>query len=388
MPGSQAEVSRRAALQTGAAALGGAAGVLALGGAAWAAGDRIGRGDSADGRPVTIGYLPITDATPLLTAHAAGLYAKHGVTVAKPVMFRSWASLSEAFVSGKVDAVHLLMPMAVYLKYQLGADASVVAWNHTNGSALTLGRGVKDLSSLAGRTVAIPSWYSVHNVILQKMLRAEGLTPVTGRDAARPGQVTLVPMAPSDMIPALDQGVIGGFTVADPFNAMAAVKKVGHIHRFLGDVWHNHACCVTVLSGRLLRERPAQAAGFVAALAEAQSAVTDGASRTRTAVVLSEKKYLPQPLPAITKALTHPAAAADVVRNPDWHGETIRFTPFPQPSYTEELVRAMQTTVTDADSSFLARLDPAAVHRELVDLAPLRATGLALPASRTEEIRP
>lgn len=50
-----------------------------------------------ENRPLVIGYLPITDATPLLVAHAKGLFEKHGVKVEKPVMFRSWAQLVEAF---------------------------------------------------------------------------------------------------------------------------------------------------------------------------------------------------------------------------------------------------------------------------------------------------
>ncbi len=41
--------------------------------------------------PVRIGYLPITDATPLLVPHARGLFDTEGVQVEKPVMLRSWA---------------------------------------------------------------------------------------------------------------------------------------------------------------------------------------------------------------------------------------------------------------------------------------------------------
>ncbi|WP_254000335.1 ABC transporter substrate-binding protein [Kingella kingae] len=50
--------------------------------------------------PVTIGYLPILDAAPLLVAHGKGLFQQRGVETVKPVLFRSWASLVEAFLSG------------------------------------------------------------------------------------------------------------------------------------------------------------------------------------------------------------------------------------------------------------------------------------------------
>src|SRR5690606_39820616 len=110
---------------------------------------------------------------------------------------------------------------------------------------------------LAGSTLAVPGWFSIHNVIVQQMLRAEGLTPVVRRTASRDrGEVTLVPMAPSDMIPALDAGSISGYTVAEPFNAMGEKTGASTIGRLLGDVSRPHPCCVTVASGTLLRRHP------------------------------------------------------------------------------------------------------------------------------------
>ena len=130
------KLNRRRVLEAGGltlAAAGAAWGVHTLGAASGA--EAAGRAQSTDDA-IRIGYLPIPDASPLLLAHARGLYEDAGVQVEQPVLFRSWASLTEAFISGSVDVIHLLMPMAVYLKYDLGADAQVVAWNHVNGSAL------------------------------------------------------------------------------------------------------------------------------------------------------------------------------------------------------------------------------------------------------------
>ena len=39
--------------------------------------------------PLRIGYLPITDATPLLVAHSRKLFEAEGVVVDQPVLFRS-----------------------------------------------------------------------------------------------------------------------------------------------------------------------------------------------------------------------------------------------------------------------------------------------------------
>src|SRR5262245_33927002 len=94
---------------------------------------------------VRIGYLPITDATPLLLAHAQGLYAAEGLDAAKPTLFRGWAQLAEAFQARQVDIVHILMPTAVWMRFGQGFPIKLVAWNHTDGSAFTVANGVKSL---------------------------------------------------------------------------------------------------------------------------------------------------------------------------------------------------------------------------------------------------
>lgn len=35
--------------------------------------------------------------------------------------------------------------------------------------------------------------------------------------------------------------------MAKPFNAVAKPKGVGKVLRFSGDVWRDHACCVTLM---------------------------------------------------------------------------------------------------------------------------------------------
>jgi NitT/TauT family transport system substrate-binding protein len=392
---SPARPSRRSVLQAGA-------GAVALTGLAWGAGSlyedaqRDDRSAADPSRPVRIGYLPITDAAPLLVAHAHGYYDDAAVPVADPVLFRSWASLSEAFVAGELDAIHMLMPTGLYMRYGLGADVRITAWNHINGSSLTVRPDVHELSDLAGESVAIPAWWSIHNVVVQKMLRSAGLTPVM-REApsAERRTVSLFPMAPSDMLPALNNGVIGGYVVADPFNAAAEARGVGSIHRFLGDVWRDHACCVTMLRGELIRDRPEQAGGFMDALVRAQAWARR--NRPETAALLAAD-YLPQPRPVIETALTyHAAAHEDALHHPSWHGERLDFRPYPFPSFTEELVLAMQETVVDAPAGFLQGLDPASAHRELVDDTLVtrsieKAGGLDVfgltDTTRTEEIRP
>ncbi len=325
--------------------------------------------------PVRIGYLPITDAAPLLVAHNNGFFKDAGVDVEKPTMLRSWAQLIEAFIAGQVNVVHLLSPMTVWARFGSNVPAKVVAWNHVGGSGLTVLPEINDLKALGGKTVAIPFWYSIHNVVLQAMLRDAGLAPVSrkqGQPAAN--EVNLVVMAPSDMPPALASRNIAGYIVAEPFNAIAETMGIGKVLRFTGDVWRNHACCTVFMHERDLEQRPEWSQKVVDAIVRAQLWIRD--NRAETAQLLSKEgvnRYTPHALPVLNKVLA-PAASdresylsSKAIRHADWQDKRIDFQPYPYPTYTEELVARLQNTVIEADRGFLTKLDGKTAAAQLVD---------------------
>ena len=66
---------------------------------------------------VRIGYLPITDATALLVAHAKGFFEEAGLKAERPTLIRGWSGLVEGFAAGKFNIVHLLKPVPVWMRY-------------------------------------------------------------------------------------------------------------------------------------------------------------------------------------------------------------------------------------------------------------------------------
>ncbi|KVW12695.1 ABC transporter substrate-binding protein [Burkholderia cepacia] len=325
--------------------------------------------------PVRIGYLPITDAAPLLVAHNNGYFDAAGIQAEKPTLLRSWAQLVEAFLSGQVNVVHLLSPMTVWARYGSKAPAKVVAWNHVNGSALTVAPDVNTVADLGGKTVAVPFWYSVHNVVLQDLLRAQGLALVL-KQSGQPGpkEVNLVVMAPSDMPPALASKKIAGYIVAEPFNAAAEQLNIGKILRFTGDVWRNHACCVIFMHEQDLTQRAAWSQKVVDAIVNAQ--LWTRAHPQEAARLLSKEgpnRYTPHPSQLLARVLAPQAADQGrylgdrAIQHANWGVKRIDFQPYPYPSYTEELVRRLKTTQVEGASQFLASLDPKRVAGDLVD---------------------
>ena len=331
------------------------------------------KGPRGPDQPVRIGYLPITDATPLLVAHANRFYEAEGLVSQAPTLFRSWAQIAEAFVAGQVNVVHVLSPLAIWLRYGKLFPAKVVAWNHTNGSALTVLPEIRSVQDLAGKTVAIPLWYSIHNVVIQKLIADAGLKLDTGAEGkTAPDAVRLVVLPPSDMISALANKSIAGYIVAEPFNAVAEGLGIGRILRFTGDVWRDHACCVVLMREEDVVQNWEWSQRVVNAVVRAQQWIEP--HREETARILCRDNanlYTPHPLSALERVFADRDidryVQSGAIRHPSWHEPRIGFQPYPFGSYTEELVRALRQTHVEGDNAFLASLDPAFAAGDLVD---------------------
>ncbi|WP_036285527.1 ABC transporter substrate-binding protein [Methylocystis sp. ATCC 49242] len=362
-----ASVSRRHVLDQ--LAMGGMAALLA-------ATPRKSWAEEVDDDVVRIGYLPITDATPLLVAHAKGYFDEEGLKVAKPTLIRGWAPLIEGFSAGKFNLVHLLKPTALWLRYNNNVPVRIVAWAHTNGSALVVqgDSEIRTFSDLGGKQLAVPFWYSMHNIVLQYALRKSGLTPVIKQQGAPLGakEVNLQILQPPDMPPALAAKKIDGYIVAEPFDALGELNAGGRVLRFTGDIWKNHPCCVVSMLQPLIEKKPEWAQKVLNAIVRAE--VYSSQHKEEVAQLLSRDGagYLPVPANVVQRAMT--AYSDDpsyrnsgVIRHADWRNGRIDFQPWPYPSATRLIVSLLKETKLEGDRAFLDKLDPDFVAKDLVD---------------------
>jgi NitT/TauT family transport system substrate-binding protein len=345
------------------------------------------RADATADETVRIGYLPITDAAALLVAYAKGFFQDEGLKAERPTLIRGWAPMVEAFSAAKFNLVHLLFPLPIWMRYNNQVPVKLVAWAHVNGSALTVGpqSGIQSFADLGGKTVAVPFWYSIHNILLQKALTNVGIEPVLGGTRGAK-QCALVILEPPAMLPALAAGKIDAYTVAEPFNAMGEIALKARILRFSGDIWKNHPCCVACMHEPMINANPQWAQKVVNALVRAEAYIP--ANRAEVAQLLSREGqgYLPMPAAAIERALTlyaqNPAyLQTGAIQHPDWHDQRVDFSPYPYASATHLLVDWLKQTKVAGDNAFLAKLDPAFVQTDLVDDRFVRAAMAKYPVA-------
>ncbi|MGE5341140.1 MAG: ABC transporter substrate-binding protein [Candidatus Omnitrophota bacterium] len=326
---------------------------------------------------VRIGYLPITDATPLLIAHANKYFEDEGLNAAHPALIRSWSALTESFLAGKFNVVHLLLPIPIWMRYKNKLNVKIVAWDHLNGSALTVGNGMNmnGFSDLGGKRIAVPHWYSMHNVLLQMGIRKAGLKPVIkpASDKINRDEVNLTLLPPPEMPPALAARQIHGYMVAEPFNAVGELRLNAKIMRFTGDMWKNHPCCVIVMKEDLIKSNPRFTQKVVNAVVRAQQWILHHPDQTAGVLCQEGKNYLPMSKAILQRVFTQydpkiygNANKPQAIRHPQWGIQRIGFQPYPFPSATRFIFNQMKQTLVQGENDFLQRVSPDTVVKDLV----------------------
>jgi len=251
---------------------------------------------------LTVGYIPITCASPIVLADPLNFYAKHGlkVTLRK---YGGWADIRDAFIAGEVDASHLLSPMPLAISEGYGSakvPTRLAALGNINGQAITLASkhagAVKGPADLRGMTLGVPFVYSMHNFLLRHYLTTEGLDP--DRDA----KIQVV--RPPDMVAQLVSGNIDGYLGPDPFNQRAVFQGAGFIHRLSRDLWLGHPCCGFAVRDSFVAANPVTYQALLRALSDSAAWSNTPANRVRAADAMAPQAYLNQPPEVVQAVLT------------------------------------------------------------------------------------
>jgi NitT/TauT family transport system substrate-binding protein len=353
--------------------------MLAAGGLAAALSPLIGNltsaAHAADDDVVRIGYLPITDATALLVAHGMGYFKDEGLEAARPTLIRGWSPLVEAFASGKVNVVHFLKPIPVWMRYNNNFPVKIMAWAHTNGSGVVVGKhtNIKSFADLGGKQIAVPFWYSMHNIVLQYGLRKSGIKAVikSQGEPLAPDECNLQVLPPPDMPPSLAAKKIDGYIVAEPFNALGELKVGARMLRFTGDIWKNHPCCVLCMHEAVINKKVEWTQKVINALVRAQIYASNNKKEVARLMSKDGNGYLPLPAPVVERAMTlyddETYGKTGAIEHRQWQNGRIDFQPWPYPSATKLIVKAMSDTVVSGDTTFLKKLDPEFVAKDLVN---------------------
>ncbi|MEY4487858.1 MAG: hypothetical protein RIQ79_366 [Verrucomicrobiota bacterium] len=269
------------------------------------------------GARLRVGFIPLTDAAPLIVAHEHGLFRKRGLDVelSREV---GWATIRDKIIYRELDAAHAVAPMVLSTSLGLGClptpclTACVLS---AHGNAVTLSaqlwkRGVRDASTLRDEIVrtrherplvlGVVLAHSAQNIILRDWLRSAQIDP--DRD------VRIVVVPPPQLHRNLAAGTVDGYCVGDPWNTLAVSEKTGWIAAVSADLAQGHPEKVLMVREDFAVARSPEHLALVAAVAEAAVICGDAAFRPELIKLLARTEYLNLPARVLSPALLGPIA--------------------------------------------------------------------------------
>lgn len=242
--------------------------------------------DKSDATALKIGYLPLIDHMTLMVAKGADLF--DGINV-EPVKFSDWPSLVEAMSSGKLDGVHVINNVAVKMVLN-GLDAQTVVLSHREAIDFVVANDIANVNDLRGKTIAVPSRFSPHYMMLEHFMKQNGL--VADKD------YKVLEVAPPDFVSTLASGKISGFVGSEPFPTIAKSKDIGKIFKVAKDMMidgSNGLDCVVVFRSDLIKNNPAAVQAYVDGIVKAGEMIKNDpteSSRVASPFLLNQKSEL------------------------------------------------------------------------------------------------
>ncbi|HVT73992.1 MAG TPA: CmpA/NrtA family ABC transporter substrate-binding protein [Lacunisphaera sp.] len=263
-------------------------------------------------RPLRLGFVPLTDAAPLIVAQELGCFARRGLAV-QLSREAGWATIREKIIYGELDAAQAPAPMLWGTHLGIGCPPSEVLTAlvlNRHGNALTLSQRLRpaDVQDAASFRALVRSRqgenrltfgavfpFSSHYLLLRRWLTGLGAHP--DRDV----RIVIVP--PAQMFRNLAAGTIDGYCVGEPWNSLAVREEAGWCPLWSAAQAPGHLEKILMVTRRFAEKRAPEHEALVAAVAEACAWCDEPEHREPLATLLSGPRYLNLPTRVIAPAL-------------------------------------------------------------------------------------
>lgn len=278
---------------------------------------------------LTLGFVPLVDAAPLVVAAEKGLFARHGLSVELSRQ-ASWANVRDRVAIGALDGAHMLAPMTLASRLGLGGFGGGPGTRFLTGFAFNLGGNAVTVSeslwrrmaeadpeAMASRPASARALgaviearreaglgplvfatvfpFSPHAYELRHWLAAGGVDP--DRD------LSLIVVPPPRMAESLRAGTVDGYCVGEPWNGRAVMAGLGRIVATSREIWAGRIEKVLGVTEAWAGRHPNAHRALIRALVEAARWIEGEGNAEEAARLLSSPRYVDAPLGLVRAAI-------------------------------------------------------------------------------------
>ena len=264
--------------------------------------------------PVKLGFIPLTDCSPLVMAKELGLFKKYGVNV-ELSKEASWANVRDKILTGELDGAHCLysMPFSVYTGVggKAGSEMKIAMMLNVNGQAITLSNdfcgkvGFKQMNKVtpivaaklkAEREVTFAMTFpgGTHDLWLRNWMSIAGLNQ-------RAMKIITIP--PPQMVANMKVGNMDGYCVGEPWGGVAVKQGIGFTQVASQDIWKDHPEKALVVNKDFSAKHKADLVKVMKAVIEACKWLDVPANRKKAAAIIGKAPYVNAPADVIESRL-------------------------------------------------------------------------------------
>lgn len=269
---------------------------------------------AAQNDPVRLGFIPLTDCSPIVMAKELGLFKKYGVEVVV-TKESSWANVRDKILTGELDGAHCLysMPFSVYTGVggKVGSEMMIAMMLNVNGQAITLSNdfcgkvGFKQMNKVtpvvaaklkAEKEVTFAMTFpgGTHDLWLRNWMSVAGLNQKA---------VKIITIPPPQMVANMKVGNMDGFCVGEPWGGVAVKQGIGFTQVASQDIWKDHPEKALVVNKEFSAKRRTDLVKVMKAVLEACKWLDVPSNRKKAAAIIGKAPYVNAPADVIESRL-------------------------------------------------------------------------------------
>ncbi len=259
---------------------------------------------------IHLGFIPLTDCSPIVMAKEYGLFKKYGVEV-EVSKEASWANVRDKILTGELDGAHCLfgMPFSVYTGVggKAGSEMKIAMVLNTNGQAITLSKefcgkvGFKQNGKVgpaleakikSGKPVTVAATFpgGTHDIWMRNWLSLCGVPQ---------NSVKQITIPPPQMVSNMKVANMDAYCVGEPWNGVAVAQDVGFTEISTQDIWKDHPEKALVVNKVFAETRRDDLKKVMKAILEASKLLDKPANRAQSAQIIGQAKYVNAPAAVI-----------------------------------------------------------------------------------------
>jgi nitrate/nitrite transport system substrate-binding protein len=297
-------LSRRTFLKKTAAtaALLGAASTLLPHGALAASGPEV--------NVAKLGFIALTDSSPLIVAKEKGLFEKFGVGGVEVLKQASWGATRDNLVLGSegsgLDGAHVLTPIPYLMttgaitQNKTPLPMKIISRLNLDGQAISVSSAYADLKlgldssplkaifakkkaegAMAKVAVTFPG--GTHDLWMRYWLAAGGIDP--------DHDVETIVVPPPQMVANMKVGTMDAFCVGEPWNAQLVSQGIGYTAVTTGELWNKHPEKSLALRADFTEKYPKATEAIIMAVMEAQQWCDLDTNKEALADIVSQRAW-------------------------------------------------------------------------------------------------